>query len=354
MVGKIALARTIALNFWGWWTTELTLLFSLMKPSSQYSLRRVLFIGQESWTVIDELGAQKEEVAHIDIKNLNKEIEILTRQCKSPRFSGIDIRLSNQLGLRRLIDLPLAAKADLAELLYYEIDRLTPFNADDIYFSWRVIETDKARQQIKVELVTIPRNTIDCALSIAKVHRLSIARIEVEGAEEHDFLHRVQAIAKRSLLQIGLPYIAALACLVLLAVASLTILRQQKDIEHLANEVTSARSQADEHSAARKQYEQLAETVRLVESRKEGTPTMTEILAELTQLIPDQAYLIQLVIHHDTIQLYGFAERASALITLLEQSPIFAAPRFDSPVTMNSDTGREQFHLTVQTVMSLN
>ena len=195
MVGKIALARTIALNFWGWWTTELTLLFSLMKPSSQYSLRRVLFIGQESWTVIDELGAQKEEVAHIDIKNLNKEIEILTRQCKSPRFSGIDIRLSNQLGLRRLIDLPLAAKADLAELLYYEIDRLTPFNADDIYFSWRVIETDKAKQQIKVELVTIPRNTIDCALSIAKVHRLSIARIEVEGAEEHDFLHRSERLS---------------------------------------------------------------------------------------------------------------------------------------------------------------
>jgi general secretion pathway protein L len=276
------------------------------------------------------------------------------RRIESPQFSAVDLRLSSQLGLRRIINLPLAAKSNLADLLYYEIDRLSPFHADAIYFSWRVIETAPVKQRIKVEVVCIPKKTIDLVLSVAKAHRLSIGRIELEGLQELDFLHRVQPDTTRSRLQVGLRYVAALACLVLLAIGTFTTQRQQKDIERLDNEIASARSQANEHSAARKQYEQLAETIRLVENRRADTPTVTEILAELTQIVPDQAFLVQLVIHHDTVQLFGFAERASALITLLEQSPMFAAPRFDSPVTMNSDTGREQFHLTVQTVTSLN
>lgn len=354
MLAIIALIKSVSLRFWIWWIGELDLLFSLIRKSWRSSPQRVLRVDHENWIIIDSLSAGQQEIARIPIKDLDGEIETFARLVKRRQCSAIIIQFSSDLGLRRVICLPLAAKIDLAQLLLYELDRLTPFSADEVYLSWRVIETDKARRQIKVELATVPKATIDRVISTTAPHHLSIKRVELEGAQEHDFSDCIQVIARRSFIHRKLPSIVILACLVSVAMVSLKMLDQQSEIELLDIEVTSVRGQVDEYSTTRNRYEQFAETVEFVKNSKAGKLTMTEILAELTELIPDQAFLIQLIIHHDTIQLHGLANKASALLTALERSPIFNAPRFDSPVIMDSDSGRERFQLMVQTVTSPN
>src|SRR5262245_36746201 len=61
------------------------------------------------------------------------------------------IRFERSLGLRRLLKLPVAAKSDLHQLLAFEMDRLTPFAADEVYHACRVIGVDRSQQQIEVE-----------------------------------------------------------------------------------------------------------------------------------------------------------------------------------------------------------
>ena len=75
---------------------------------------------------------------------------------------------------------------------------------------------------------------------------------------------------------------------------------------------------------------------------------VTEALAELTRLVPDQAHIVQLELRDGTVQLHGYAAAASELIGLLDQSEVFKEPQFRSPVTQDPRSGSEQFHLSVE------
>jgi general secretion pathway protein L len=72
------------------------------------------------------------------------------------------------------------------------------------------------------------------------------------------------------------------------------------------------------------------------------------VLAELTRLVPDQAYLAQLLLQDGEVQLHGSAATASDLIGLLDHSALFRAPQFRSPVTRDGRDGAERFHLSVE------
>jgi hypothetical protein len=64
--------------------------------------------------------------------------------------------------------------------------------------------------------------------------------------------------------------------------------------------------------------------------------------------VPDQAHLAQLLLQDGEVQLHGWAATASDLISLLDQSPLFRAPQFRSPVTQDGSDGTERFHLSVE------
>ena len=81
---------------------------------------------------------------------------------------------------------------------------------------------------------------------------------------------------------------------------------------------------------------------------KTGQPLVVQVLNELTRLVPDHAYLIQLEFRDQTVELHGFASTASDLIGVLDQSPLFKAPQFRAPVTQDRRSGAERFHISVE------
>jgi Tfp pilus assembly protein PilN len=67
------------------------------------------------------------------------------------------------------------------------------------------------------------------------------------------------------------------------------------------------------------------------------------ILRELTEMVPGDAWLTNLSVDRNGLELSGFANAASQLIPLLEASPTLERVEFTSPVTKGRD--REQFRL---------
>src|SRR5207248_8841665 len=67
------------------------------------------------------------------------------------------------------------------------------------------------------------------------------------------------------------------------------------------------------------------------------------VLRELTELLPNDAWLTLLSLDAKGIELTGQANTASALIPLLENSPRLERVEFASPVTRGRD--REQFRI---------
>src|SRR5580765_4978568 len=54
--------------------------------------------------------------------------------------------------LRRELTLPAAAEDKLRQVLAFEMDRQTPFKADQVYFDYRVVQRDAVAKNLKVEL----------------------------------------------------------------------------------------------------------------------------------------------------------------------------------------------------------
>ena len=68
------------------------------------------------------------------------------------------------------------------------------------------------------------------------------------------------------------------------------------------------------------------------------------ILDELSRIVPTSAYLSNLRYHDRVLELQGNAENASALIPILERSPIFENVGFNAPSNRGRDN-RETFSL---------
>jgi Tfp pilus assembly protein PilN len=68
------------------------------------------------------------------------------------------------------------------------------------------------------------------------------------------------------------------------------------------------------------------------------------VLRELTEILPNDAWLTTLSLDNKGVELTGAASAASALIPLLENSPRLERVEFSSPVTRGRDN-REQFRI---------
>jgi len=80
--------------------------------------------------------------------------------------------------------------------------------------------------------------------------------------------------------------------------------------------------------------------------RKNSISTLS-FLRELSNAIPSTAWLDRLYLRDDEIRLYGYAQSATDLLTVLESSPLFSDVAFVSPITKDK-SGREKFRITMK------
>ena len=126
------LIHQIAKNFWSWWSGELSEILLIINRSLNISDDRIMIFNEENCLIdVHKKIEIKENMGsdnHYRLKNLIFQI------FRSFNHNTIVLQFSKDLVLRRTIDLPAAAKGQLAEILYFQIDQLTPFGSDDVYF----------------------------------------------------------------------------------------------------------------------------------------------------------------------------------------------------------------------------
>ena len=83
--------------------------------------------------------------------------------------------------------------------------------------------------------------------------------------------------------------------------------------------------------------------------RGEG-PSLLDMLKELTEIMPETAWVKDFRLTDKGISLNGYAESASELITLLEGSPLFENVVFNSAVRTDAKEEKESFSISLQPV----
>ena len=354
MVVAVRRLRDGLAAFFAWWLGELVgLLPRQLRTLGRRQRRRlVLSFDPAGVALIEPDGSGERELGRVgpDAPAPAAGLGDALGQARR-RTREVTIRLGADRGLRRTLDLPLAARGNLDQLLRFEMDRLTPFKAEQVCVAHRIASLDPAARKLQAEVHIAPREHVEQALELAHELGLRPARVELAmpGGDDQPPLDLLPHETTQRTRSGHLTRVLALLALVLSAAAiAVPLHRQQTAADALEAEVEAARIEAQKSVALRERLDHLTTAARFLVEAKRDTPMVTEIVAELTRVIPDQAFVTQLYIDSGTVQLHGLAKAASDLIGQLEQSELFRAPRFRSPVTMDPGESLERFHIEVE------
>jgi len=290
-----------------------------------------------------ELAGGKDEDQELDPADDG----VLGRTLQRARQANAELTLSADPRdvLVRRINLPLQAKNNLAKVLGYEMDRITPFKPAAVYFDYHIVSA-VGTDQLVVELALLRRDRVDVRLTALDRACAPVASQGWPDAwpganllppERRPRAGRTDRIVS-TLLWL---FVSGLA----LAVVMTPLLQKQRLAEEIAAETAAARAQAREAVDLRESLEQARESAGFILEKKRNSIYASEVLRRLTELMPDHTWVNQMTFNHHSVDFRGESKQASGLIEILSGDPDFHSISFKSPVVGIRNTERERFHI---------
>ncbi|MDJ0951182.1 MAG: pilus assembly protein PilM [Alphaproteobacteria bacterium] len=345
-------------RFFAWWFGELAALVPARWRRTLGGGGRALVIdltGPEA-VIRREVGDQRHELGRFDAAQLPPEDQRrafaeMMREAPSARTDPAVIRLPAEQVLQKTLTLPMAAEGDLGEALSFQIDRQTPFSADEVCFDYFVSNRDSDAKRLTVQMVAAPKAVVERTVARVADWGVSPSVVDVAGTGLDDAVRlnllsgaaHTEGRPRWSRLNLGFAGLAA----ILIAIAVYLPLEQKRAAAAaLEARVQEARIEAKEAARLREELDRLVKQDRFLLDKKTRTVSVVQILNELTQLLPDDSWVQEFRWQDGKVRLTGYSASASALIGLIGSSPSFETPAFLSPVTQDSRTGQERFNLS--------
>ena len=126
---------------------------------------------------------------------------------------------------------------------------------------------------------------------------------------------------------------AVLLLLSLLCLPGAKLLGKAARLEKLESKIESMEGTAKKVSSIRNENSKLREEVNKIGEYVHDQPYVTELLTEITEVLPKDTWLTSLSYSNGRVVLSGNAPSASATLEALENSPLFKEAAFDSQIT---------------------
>ena len=265
-----------------------------------------------------------------------------------PRGFRVVLSFDSELAVRRTLHIPRAAETELTAVLAFEIERHTPFRADEVYFTPSVDRGTNGDKSMSVDLVIVPRRIVD-PLNLA-LRRLgfgphavivmeafgpfdeAVSRLPVDGADE-----------PRKTGGTALKLVATLILVLALAAVTTPLIRLKSVAGDATATVRQAKIKADAVVALRDEVDRLIRGAQTVASARKEAPSPLAILQALSQSLPDGTWIVQFNLTEGTVFLEGRTGSSAALVGILEASPMFESVTYMAPVTRDPAGGSERF-----------
>lgn len=338
-------------EFWQWWSGELLALV----PAG---LRQLLGSGGE-YLVLSRDGQGvalwhrradgETRLASLPLDDTGETARLRFLQ-EHPKLDDLAIvlKLENHQGLRKQIKLPMAAAENLQQVIAFEMDRMTPFKSDQVYFSALVASRLKATRQIVVDLVLTPKTKLDSILEDLTAAGWRPERVYLDGETRigsYDLLPEKFRPPHRRLPGILNGILAGLIVTLLTLVAIVPLWSANNEVKRLQDQVKKTARIAQEVESMREQAEKLQHQARFLQDRKHVEPVLLDMLEELTRVIPDGTWLNGLQYANRRLIVQGQSPSASSLLQRIETSAFFRNVSFVSPVTKDTSNGLERFQI---------
>jgi general secretion pathway protein L len=251
--------------------------------------------------------------------------------------------------LRRRLLLPAAAGERLRDVVGFEIDRQTPFAAEDAAYDARLLSRRDGDGQLDVELVVVPRATLDAQRNALGAQARWLAGADVAGVDGEPL--GVNLLPPSTRFAPSDPWRAwnfALAAVAVLALAAALwqMLHNRRDAADAFAVVAGRQAEAARNvSTQRQRLVDLVQGQAFLDKSRAGRATTVEVLDELSRRLPDDTYLEKFALEGDRMTLIGLSSEASALVRRLEGSKLWRAPALTGALVPDPRTHRDRFTL---------
>lgn len=351
-------------RFFRWWGGELA--FLVPKSLLQHLRERhgsVIFTPSAQGFEVALLDDDERIVARrsVDV-NQSDGFKQLKGQYPAMEKADFVLRLSADQALHKLLYLPAAAQENLRQVVGFELDRYTPFNAEQVYFSLIPLGSTE-HAQLRILLIAAPKPHLDEQLANLTMlgvqpHKVDYAPAAADFPQTRNAYNLLPDRFRRNGGKLGqsLQWLAGAALLLLLLAAMvLPVWLEGQAVESLQTRIKQLEKQNRAVDLQQSEIDALrAETQKLIDI-KQQSPALLAVLNELSRLLNDETWLTHLHFSDNRMQIQGQSPAASALIGTLEGSEFFSDVSFVSPLTQDKTSGRERFQIsmTVNTPVSI-
>ncbi len=336
-------------RIWKWWWREI---LSFVPPRLRAAFdrqERILLVSVRDGQLRIEFrhGADRQIVKHIGMVGglADKTGEGLDL----PEADRVIVELSPAYAARRQVSLPIGTEDRLEEVLGYEMDRLTPFAASELYYDYCIAGRDPARRVVYIDLAIALRRTVDDILDRLDRNGIQASQLTLAGADSStNLLPKSQRASSAPQLSIVPTALSGLAAVLAIVAVAYPLVLQRIELGRLEVEASELRPAALAADKLRTEIASTAEQSNFFAAKRNDAPTKIRLLDELAAVIPDDTWLTRVQVDGDTVRINGESEGASSLIALIEASELLGDARFSSPVTKNPRTSNDRFVIEAQ------
>lgn len=346
----MAALQEAALGFLSWWGRGLSLPAAGGARQLFWDCPRRVVLGLDGARAsILDAGAQRSSDTGSQLP-LPEAVEAAVRAARDRKLA-IELRVPASSVFVRTVMLPVGARRHFAQMLALDLTRSTPFRATDVYTAHRVLPGtagSTATKQVEVQQLVVKRASVDPVIGLVKGAGGSVAAvtccIDEDRAAPPIALWTDGGIARQRTPVVLAAY-AAIALLLVALPAAALLYRYEDELVRVRAALASDRQAAGIVQQRLERASQIIDLESRLRRIKESRASPSQIIEELSRILPDSAHLTELRIDGAAIEMAGTARNAAQLPQLLEASGMFTEASLTSPLTLDGQDDGQRFGL---------
>jgi general secretion pathway protein L len=353
--------RQKAESFWRWWIAELAQLLPERLAMLGGGDRAPMVALEDGAAVLVgsrlPVSGARASIAELDDARRKAAVRALLERAGESRGRARAVLEPGEVLVRRAT-MPLATEENLRQVLGFEMDRLTPLRADEVYFDYRVVSRDTAAGNLVLQLAVARREVVDSRVAALAALGVSVQGVALRDeaaspATAFDLLPSEQrgerSTARERLVQQGLAFGALVFFLVALG---FPLYLKREAVVAIEPEAGKARLQAEQTGKVADELDRMVADYNFLLARKYGTYPVLAFVEDLSKRMPDNTWVQQMDVRAvgkgREVQIVGETASASKLIEILEGSTVLQNAAFRGTVTRGTVPGTERFMIAAE------
>lgn len=344
-------------QFMTWWRDELTgLLPGFLSARDKAAIpRRILSLETDGVRLVEmRNGAgQPSATEPAEPMPLAEVLRQLGRDAaKRGASPEIGVRLPYQACFTRRVELPRTASRDFTRLLTLDLERVTPFKPKDVLTAFYPDGVQESPTKMAFRQLVVKRSAVEGPMETMRAAGFDVVRLDCwtedgKAAVPVNFLVDGAAPSSNGSRMVPMALAAAAAGL-LSAAGWLAVDRHETALADIQAREASLKTKVQARREAEARLQASVAEVDAFKRLRATTPSKVAALEELSRLLPDTAWVTDLKIEGNTIDVSGLATQAVQLVPILERSAFFRDASLTSPLTFDQREDKERFSIRVR------